>query len=250
MCTVTVITTDRGIRLACNRDEAKRRAPAIPPRSVDADGTACLMPTDPGSNGTWIAANEHALCLTLLNRNARPYPASGARSRGELIPMLINAQRLRDVIDRLSAIDADDFGPFTLVGIDAAGDGFAWIGDRDADGRAAVTVWARDRLPALFTSSSLGDALVDPPRRRLFESWFTREHSAEEPADRQDAFHRHRWADRPELSVNMDRSDARSVSLTAVECSGDAVTMRYHAGPPGEPAREAMLTLARGVVRA
>ncbi|MEL7087152.1 MAG: hypothetical protein AAGL98_01720, partial [Planctomycetota bacterium] len=96
--------------------------------------------------------------------------------------------------------------------------------------------------PAMLTSSGLGDHLVETPRRELFHAGPFRT-----PAD-QDAFHGHRGADRPELSVFMHRDDARTVSRTAVEVAADAVVMAYtpidFAGVEGEPSVATLPRLA------
>jgi hypothetical protein len=79
--------------------------------------------------------------------------------------------------------------------------------------------------PVLFTSSSLGDKEVEEPRRRLFahmvlgakDSWL---HG-------QRLFHRHRWPDRPELSVQMARGDARTVSRSVVDVRSGRIEFHY-----------------------
>ena len=68
------------------------------------------------------------------------------------------------------------------------------------------------RTPLLFTSSGLGDHLVEGVRRELFEGFFAG--PAEGWRAAQDGFHRHRWEEgRGHLSVNMARPDARTVSF-------------------------------------
>jgi len=64
-------------------------------------------------------------------------------------------------------------------------------------------------------------------------------------ASAQDAFHTHQWPDRPEISVFMERSDARTVSRTRVEVGPRAVTMRYEP-IDGEPAT---ISLDRALIR-
>ena len=59
----------------------------------------------------------------------------------------------------------------------------------------------------------------------------------------QEAFHRHRWPDRPHLSVCMDRQDARTVSHTVVSLGPDRITLAYHPDAPDRPAETLTLTL-------
>ena len=268
MCTVTILPRPGGLRLLTNRDESRRRSEAKPPhiRGVQRGekkmiATRAMYPTDADAGGTWVAVNTAGVVFTLLNRNLpaptptppppvdpsataptptdQPPAPSGRRSRGEIIPALLDCESADAAIERLPAFHPRDFSAFRMV---------------VADEKSIVVVrtdtlsMAHERCPlstkpSMFTSSGLGDHLVDPPRRALFNSWFTGD-SASWP-ERQDAFHRHRWEDRPELSVCMSRSDARTVSLTAVEVEPGGVGMLYHAGPPCEPAEDTLLELPR-----
>src|SRR5439155_17977933 len=88
------------------------------------------------------------------------------------------------------------------------------------------------RGPLLFTSSGLGDGLVDPPRRVLFEEWFVPGANWREI---QDAYHRHSWPDRSHLSVCMRRPEARTVSCTIVDLDHTRVAMTYLPDAPDQP---------------
>src|SRR5262249_23772703 len=92
--------------------------------------------------------------------------------------------------------------------------------------RAGATAITQQRLdrPLLFTSSSLGDAIVERPRRGLFERFMR---SRRDPLDAQARFHRHRWPDQPQVSVCMSREDAATVSHTVVDVSTEAVAVCY-----------------------
>jgi len=83
--------------------------------------------------------------------------------------------------------------------------------------------WTLGSAPGVWVSSGLGDDRVGP-RLGLFERVVG--NSALDP-EAQDAFHRHRWGDRPEISVLMERAEARTVSITTVEVAGDRVRMGY-----------------------
>jgi hypothetical protein len=95
--------------------------------------------------------------------------------------------------------------------------------------------------PQMFTSSGLGDHLVEGVRRELFDDLFGR--PPETWHDAQDAFHRHRWAGREHLSVNMCRADARTVSLSTIDIDGDAATFDYHPDAPDAPADRATVRI-------
>jgi Transport and Golgi organisation 2 len=255
MCTVTIIPLGNGIRMACNRDESPLRPAALPPRLATFGRRRALLPIDPVSGGTWVAANDAGLVVTLLNFYAAPHDRNAPapkRSRGTIIPSLLDAATLAEAFERSGAILAADFADFRLV-----------LADRKA---VAEVLLDRARLvrkppvridgPLLFTSSGLGEDVVGPPRRALFEGFFVARACPSPSAKRgacagplawrsgsdvrenwraqQDAFHRHSWPDRRHLSVCMRRPDARTVSYTVVEHDGDNVRMMYHADAPDQ----------------
>ncbi len=222
MCTVTVISLEaRGLRLVTNRDESRTRPPATPPRLVRlASGRVAVWPIDAQAGGTWVALSDLGLVLALLNSNPHPgeTPTPGARSRGLIIPGLIAARGAEEAMAALSAQDLRDFAPFRLVAADTGR-----ISDAQWDG-ARLSRAAGTLSPRCFASSGLGDAIVRP-RLALFESWIA-DHG--EGPDSQDEFHCYRWPGRGEISVLMERPDARTVSVTTVEwTAGLGGSMRY-----------------------
>jgi hypothetical protein len=84
------------------------------------------------------------------------------------------------------------------------------------------------------TSSSLGDALVEGPRRTLFRRFFR---GTSQAAAAQDAFHDHQWPGREDVSVRMQRAGASTVSRTTVEVSASFATMIYTSARGGVRAR-------------
>ena len=232
MCTVTVINTakaggDAGYRLVESRDEQRTRARSQAPVWHEVDSGRAIWPVDPDAGGTWIAAAESGLSLAILNRNLEPEPElpSGLTSRGTIIPALIGSPDVESVVDGVSEMDLARFAPFRLVAVD--------LGE-DSQPRIIVLEWDLKDLiiethldgPVCLASSGLGDSLVEP-RVPLFASMVV------EPGlsvERQDAFHAHEWSDRPEVSVLMSRADARTVSVTTIECHpnrSEPVAMGY-----------------------
>lgn len=226
MCTVSIVPAGDGFRLACNRDERRTRPIALPPRIRRTEDRWTLWPCDPQSGGTWVGVNDSGLAMALLNRSGRAAAPPPAHSRGTLIPQLLGAGSLDTALERTRAASKPSAGerrfePFTLV----------LLHHRRAavvEYRAGVTEVEVRALagPLLFTSSSLGDHLVDGPRRRLFAALVE---SSPCPIDAQDRFHRHCWPDRPAVSVCMTRPDAMTVSHTVVNVSARDVTVGYTA---------------------
>lgn len=234
MCTLSIIPLDpleSAIRLVCNRDELRTRAEALAPRIKKFAGRRALMPIDPASGGTWIAVNDAGIIFTLLNRNAAgtlslnagmPAPAT---SRGRIIPALLHCESVSEATEAAVQIRPLDSQPFRLVILDT--DSFAEV---VSDGRMLRTYRRPfDGVPLLFTSSGLGDDLVEKPRRALFDQMIR---SAKPTPQAQDAFHHHFWADARHLSVCMSREEARTVSRTTIELIPGVARMRY------EPVRD------------
>lgn len=222
MCTVTIIPTPGGFRLATNRDERKTRPLAIPPAERSFGPRRAVCPTDPVGGGTWVAATEAGMAFTVLNGNPSPMPAMPPReflvSRGLIIPSIATAPSISGAVALTENLPLERLAPFRLV---------------ICDGRTIVEAWwAREELslqrraltPSCWVSSGLGDHLVQV-RHPLFREVVV---DAGASPEAQDAFHAHRWADNPRFSVLMEREDARTVSRTVVDVvRGDAAVMRY-----------------------
>jgi hypothetical protein len=239
MCTVTMVPARETIRLACNRDELRSRPAALPPRIQQCGPHRAVLPVDPTSGGTWVAVNAAGLALALLNVNAKKGPSAtpaAAQSRGKIIPALLHADTPLSAAFSALRLDPAQYAPFRLLLVNRRGGV-----EVHSDGtRIRLVVRIGLGRPRFFTSSGLGDQVVEGPRRQLFGEFFDR------PGDwlaRQDAFHRHRWPDRPHLSVCMDRRDARTVSHTVVCLGPDRVTLTYHPDAPDRPAETFTLTL-------
>lgn len=239
MCTVSIIRLgDDLIRLACNRDEQLSRPLALPPRIVRINGQLAVMPIDPTGGGTWIAANEAGVMMALLNRNSidvQQAPA-GLMSRGRIIPILIGCSSAEEAIASASKLDARAYGPFRMALIDrydraqVISDGF----------EVRVMKLNPTANAVLFTSSGLGDDLVEGPRRALFDVMM-RDQGMN--SDTQDRYHRHRWPEREHLSLCMRRSDAKTVSHSIIELGPEQVDFRYHAAAPDEPGLDYRTTI-------
>lgn len=220
MCTVTVIPLDDpstprglrgGLRLVTNRDESRTRPTAKPPTLVEQHGIRAMYPIDPQGGGTWVGVNDQRVVMSILNYNPLPYTQliktypSDLISRGNIIPALIDSPSSDEAIARLRAMDLSRFAHFRLVIADLEGVALlAW--DRDSLG-----IDEFEREPVCVVSSGLGDHVVEP-RLPLFDDMVRDDPTIET----QDAYHAHRWPDRTEQSVRMERADARTVSVTSV----------------------------------
>jgi hypothetical protein len=226
MCTVTVVPHETGIRVMCNRDERRSRPAALPPQVHDLEGRLATFPVDPRGGGSWVGVNDAGIVATLLNvsgrsRSSREGPK---RSRGLIVREVLRSGSLSHVLETVESLDPSVFEMFRLVvmhrsaAIDATSDGLRTVIRRQ------MTV----DTPLLFTSSSLGDALVEAPRQRLFQRMVV-ERGRREWLRGQGRFHRHQWPSRPEISVRMERDDALTVSRTVVDVSHARPSLLYEA---------------------
>jgi hypothetical protein len=254
MCTVTAVPRSRLsspawaadpllLRLVCNRDESRTRAAALAPVVQTIEGRRAVMPLDRDSGGSWIAVNENGLVFTLLNANTPGQPAAAGLSRGGLIPRLTGAGSLSDALALVLDAGVERYRPFRLVMLDRSQLVECWVEDGRPRYRRA---YLQDAV--MRTSSSLGDAVVEGPRRTLFRRLF---HGSAHAAAAQDAFHDHQWQGREHVSVRMERADASTVSRTTIEVSAGFATMIYGSTSGDVRARVVLpLTASTPVARA
>lgn len=239
MCTVTIIPDPRcGCRLICNRDEQRSRPSAKPPLLSEQSGHQIVMPIDPICGGTWIAATDRSLVMTLLNVNLssmRPL-SDPPRSRGEIIPSLCRADSLSKAVALAREIIPTDYAPFRLL---IADHHRLWDLYSDGDRLNAIEHGDIRDQPRCFTSSGLGDDRVRLPRLGLFTTMLS---TIEDPFVAQERFHEHIWPARPELSVCMSRPDARTVSRTSVVLGETEIEMVY------QPLDDSLLAMAKPII--
>jgi hypothetical protein len=244
MCTVTIVPLAVSaplIRLACNRDESRSRPAALCPVIRRFGARWAIMPVDPVLDGTWIAVNDAGLAATLLNVYPGPRQRINCRSemlsRGRLVPRLMSCATVAEAEQLGREIDVRRYQPFRLV----------LVRDQDVVQFFSEGVILRHertpltKRPLLFTSSGLGDDVVEPARRALFEQLLGQPNDWER---QQAAFHRHAWPERRHISVCMERAEARTVSHAVVDIASDRVVMTYTADAPdrGQPLLPITLT--------
>jgi len=242
MCTLSAVVQGDHLRVVMNRDEQRTRPTALLPRLQDRSGRLAVFPIDPTAQGTWIAVTDAGMVFALLNRTSKGEPKCEPSrdhvSRGRMILDLLDADTPGEVARRVREVDPTIFAPFRLAAIEGESVSlFTSDGQCISNHRHDV----RQRNPFMVTSSGLGDELVGPPRTTLFNDMVanpSRGGAAIDIFERQDAYHAHQWLARPELSVMMNRADARTVSRTVVDVRPTGITMTYLAEESGaEPIR-------------
>jgi hypothetical protein len=205
-----------------------------------------IFPVDPTGGGTWIGANDAGLVVGLLNRHSGLAGKTGRHgrplhSRGSIVVNVLRHRSLEAALDATDDLDPANFGPFFLAIVHEP-----FVALVTSDGRSLVRhAAAALRRPLLLTSSSLGDHVVDPPRRQLFERMM-----AGPPGtwlDAQTRFHQHQWLHMPEISVRMEREEAMTVSGTTVDVGNAQCRVWYEPLAPVGALRESDGTRASEV---
>jgi hypothetical protein len=211
MCTVSIVAAPALVRLVVNRDEQRTRPQAVEPCRHHLGTRHAVYPIDPIGPGTWVGVNDAGVAAALLNVTAVGRAASaGCRSRGLIVPAVLDSDSLEDAVARAIGLPSTAFSAFRLIIVHRRR--LAVV--RGGGGERPRVQGQILRDPLVFASSSLGDRLVEPLRQTLFADLSLR---IPDPLAVQQRFHRHQWAGRPHLSVLMARQDARTVSCTRID---------------------------------
>jgi uncharacterized protein with NRDE domain len=113
MCTVSFVNSQGKIIITSNRDEQVLR-PAIAPKNYLVNQKNLIFPKDPKAGGTWIAVDEHANVIVLLNGADEKHHWSPPyrKSRGLILLDIFSSE---SAITAWEAIDLLNIEPFTLV---------------------------------------------------------------------------------------------------------------------------------------
>jgi hypothetical protein len=117
MCTVVILRRpghDWPLILAANRDEMLSR-PWLPPARHWPDRADVVAGLDQLAGGTWMGMNESGVLACILNRHGTLGPATGKRSRGELVLEALDHADAADAAEALAAVDPTAYRPFNMV---------------------------------------------------------------------------------------------------------------------------------------
>lgn len=231
MCTLSFVPGKNSYVIGMNRDERFTRPVAYPPRITGAGTVQALYPREE-EGGTWIGANETGISFALLNRNRTSDGAPKLRSRGEMIPPLLESCNRSEAEQRISRMDLRDVFPFRLVGF--------------FPGEHAICQWNWDtenleifHLPwraRHWFSSGISDELAREVRGlTCSEAWKMRDAGS---LTWLRSLHASHAPEQGSFSLCMHRQDAATVSYTEIVCGSKVLTMRYRAGHPCEASEQ------------
>ena len=227
MCTLTVVTRNDMYLMAMNRDEKIARGKGFPPEIHEFEGVKAIYPSD-GYGGTWFATNEYGIALALLNWNdVTPHRIDHkARSRGEVIPALIDSRSLSDLHAVFDVSNFKGMMPFRLVGVfPSEQEIWDWRWDSKQLGFQAHMWESRH-----WFSSSLSDDLAERLRGNTCRDaqqesdagsvpWLRRLHAS------------HAGGPGP-FGLCVHREDVRTLSYSEVMVTSTSVKMAHFQGSP------------------
>jgi hypothetical protein len=225
MCTLTFIPKPQGYLLGMNRDERLTRELALAPVPITTASLPAVYPRESGG-GTWIGSNAAGITFALLNQNPGPQASVKERSRGEIIPALMESPHFSEAMRRFQQTDLRRLLPFVLVGI------------FPAEQIISQCQWDGNELKFLrigwdvrhWFSSGVSDEMARKVRgSTCYESWRRRDAGS---AEWLRGLHASHAPVRGSFSICVHRPDAATVSYTEVAYGGGELTMRYHAGHP------------------
>lgn len=226
MCTMTWFTKGDGYELFFNRDERLSRRRADQPTVQCLDGVQYVSPTDADAGGTWIAVNQFGVTVCLLNHYQFEQIATYKdwTSRGEIVRKFAVTSDLELAELRFNDLDLHDYRAFRMFIIDQTGQNRLCVWD----GHSARV----ERNVSTPKSSSSVDALhVKSVRKALFADLnLVASKSSKDYLN----FHASHLPGRSKESVCMHREDAKTVSMSHVSVSGQAIEFRYADGSPCE----------------
>ena len=140
MCTLIIHRRpghDWPVLFAANRDEMADR-PWFAPKRHWPDRPEIIGGLDEIGGGSWLALNEQGVVAAVLNRVGSLGPASGKRSRGELVLDALDYPDATEAAEALAALDTRAYRPFNLI---IADNRDAWcLTHDDPTGKKPVTV--------------------------------------------------------------------------------------------------------------
>jgi hypothetical protein len=219
MCTLTYLLKDNGYELFFNRDEQRSRLLATPPKINKENGA--IYPIDPVGGGTWIAVSKNGSSLALLNNYQAPFNHHyEIISRGQLILSLLQSEG--DIIKQLRTMDLRVFQPFQLClfpeNLSTQNQSIYCV---KWDGTQLTQVDVDIKIDLPITSSGINFVEVSKKRRFRFEQLIDKN----EPLSAQLKDFHFSKEEHGKHSVNMEREDAKTVSISHISVNSQSPTV-------------------------
>lgn len=167
MCTVVVLHRPEHawpVLLAGNRDEMVNRPWRAPGRHW-ADRPHVIAGLDEVGNGTWFGLNDRGVAAGIMNRAGTLGPASGKRSRGEIVLAALDHSSADTAVKALAGLRPGDYRAFNLLVADARA--VYWLRHSDEPASERIEVFAVPAGLSMLTAYDLNDSSSARIRRYL-----------------------------------------------------------------------------------
>jgi uncharacterized protein with NRDE domain len=157
MCTLILLRRpghDWPVMIGANRDEMVTR-PWRPPGRHWPDRPEVVAGLDELAGGSWLGINDHGVVAGILNRHGSLGPATGQRSRGELVLEALDHADAAAAAEALAAIEPLAYRTFNLVIADSR-DAF-WLRHADEGGKIPVEIHPIKDGLSMIASGDLDD---------------------------------------------------------------------------------------------
>jgi hypothetical protein len=209
-----------------NRDEQRTRPVASSPSLHLRGDFKAIYPYESGG-GTWIAVNEAALTLALLNWYSRQSSVEGeALSRGSVIPSLLAADSAQQAAKLLTVLPLSTMHPFRLIIIDPVTREICECQSDSKHLEMAAFSWKRRHwfssgYDEKEASCARAEVVLNAENQSDVETlaWLRRLHRSHQP-------------EKGAYSICMHREDACTVSCTEVSVDQNKAEMIYYSGSP------------------
>ncbi|WP_298512374.1 NRDE family protein [uncultured Kordia sp.] len=222
MCTVSFFYKGNDeFVLTSNRDESPNRE-TKKPEIYQASNTKLVFPKDVVGGGTWIGMSDQKRVVCLLNggfEKHRRLPKY-RHSRGIVVNDFLTTSNIEEtVVD----YNLDMIEPFTVVIVDWNTSlqlfELVWDGTQKHFQKLPLST------PHIWSSSTL----YTQPMKELRRDWFAKFQQKENlNATSLLQFHKTAGIGDPNVDVIMDRVVVKTISITQIEKTNDALAMHYH----------------------
>ncbi|WP_428608989.1 NRDE family protein [Sedimenticola sp.] len=186
MCTLVILFQPEQrwpLILAGNRDEMRDR-PSAPPSHHWPAQPDVIAGLDHLGGGTWMGMNRAGVVATVMNREGTLGPATGKRSRGDLVLEALKASSAKAAVETVKSIPAHHYRAFNLFIGDRQN--CFWLRNRDEGEMPELEAFRIEPGLHMLTSRELDDrshpridfwlplfqnARPPVPEQQMWEEW-------------------------------------------------------------------------------
>jgi Transport and Golgi organisation 2 len=220
MCTVTIIPKENNdFVLTSNRDEAPNRI-SLAPDFYTIENTTLLFPKDELSGGTWIGVSEKNRLVCVLNGGFELHKRKSSYrfSRGIVAKDFLVSDAIETIMEAYNLIDIE---PFTMVIVDWNSSlkfyDLVWDGTEKHIRELPLE-------PKIWSSSTLYSQAMKLERKQWFDSF---KDTYDLNANSLMEFHKTAGKNNDDYGVIMDRGFVKTMSITQVDKTAEAIQMHY-----------------------